>query len=242
MAGQTMQEIVSSVKRVSDIIGEIAAASNEQSAGIAQINDAIMKMDDVTQQNTALVEQAAAAAESLMEQAEEMTAVVSVFVLDDDGRKSNSRSVGRASPKLNVISEKVVPALGEQKSFSFVDAENAHVKWKMRLVQYVGGQSHESFDVAAVSCDDKCDLGKWIHGPATKHSSLTEYKNLRASHAEFHKTVGAIIGCVHNNKTDDARKLLGGDFAATSRKTISAIHAMRDKTERSGSSSFARLS
>jgi len=101
----------------------------------------------------------------------------------------------------------------------------------MRLVQFVGGQSHESFDVDAVTCDDKCDLGKWIHGPATKHSLMAEYKNLRASHAEFHKTVGAIIGCVHHHKTDDARRLLGGDFVATSRKTISAIHAMRDKVE-----------
>jgi methyl-accepting chemotaxis protein len=88
MAGQTMQEIVSSVKRVTDIIGEIAAASGEQSTGIAQINEAIMKMDDVTQQNTALVEEAAAAAESLMEQSEEMTAVVSVFQLDNNSQKT----------------------------------------------------------------------------------------------------------------------------------------------------------
>ncbi|MDP3608273.1 MAG: methyl-accepting chemotaxis protein [Methylophilus sp.] len=82
MAGQTMQEIVASVRRVSDIIAEIAAASGEQSVGIAQINDAIMKMDDVTQQNTALVEEAAAAAESLMEQADELTQTVSVFSLE----------------------------------------------------------------------------------------------------------------------------------------------------------------
>ena len=88
MAGETMQEIVSSVKRVTDIIGEIAAASTEQSTDIAQINDAIMKMDDVTQQNTALVEEAAAAAESLMEQAEEMTRVVSVFQLDGNAQRS----------------------------------------------------------------------------------------------------------------------------------------------------------
>jgi methyl-accepting chemotaxis protein len=94
MAGETMQEIVSSVKRVTDIIGEIAAASTEQSTGIAQINEAIMKMDDVTQQNTALVEEAAAAAESLMEQSEEMTAVVSVFQLDN----STQKTVHRASP------------------------------------------------------------------------------------------------------------------------------------------------
>jgi methyl-accepting chemotaxis protein len=83
-AGATMQEIVSSVKRVSDIIGEIAAASSEQSIGIVQINDAIMKMDDVTQQNTALVEEAAAAAESLMEQADELMNTMSVFNLEDD--------------------------------------------------------------------------------------------------------------------------------------------------------------
>jgi methyl-accepting chemotaxis protein len=81
-AGQTMQEIVSSVQRVSDIIGEIAAASQEQSNGISQVNEAIMKMDDVTQQNTALVEEAAAAAESLMEQADELMNTVSAFDLE----------------------------------------------------------------------------------------------------------------------------------------------------------------
>jgi methyl-accepting chemotaxis protein len=83
-AGNTMQEIVTSVKRVSDIISEIAAASQEQSIGIEQVNDAIMKMDDVTQQNTALVEEAAAA-ESLMEQADELMNAVSVFQLDETG-------------------------------------------------------------------------------------------------------------------------------------------------------------
>jgi methyl-accepting chemotaxis protein len=81
-AGTTMEEIVNSVQRVSDIIAEIAAASTEQSTGIAQVNDAIIKMDDVTQQNTALVEEAAAAAESLMEQADELMETMSVFNLD----------------------------------------------------------------------------------------------------------------------------------------------------------------
>lgn len=89
-AGRTMQEIVTSVKRVSDIIGEIAAASQDQSLGIAQVNDAVMKMDDMTQQNTALVEQAAAAAESMMEQANELMSAVSVFSLDDHEPAYNS--------------------------------------------------------------------------------------------------------------------------------------------------------
>jgi methyl-accepting chemotaxis protein len=166
-----------------------------------------------------------------MEQAEEMTSVVSVFVLDSDIRKLNNRGMSRASPKLNVIPEKVIHSLAEKKAFSFQDAENAHAKWKMRLVQHIGGNSHDSFDVEAVSCDDKCDLGKWIHGPATKYSTLSEYKNLKTSHADFHKTVGAIIRCVEDHKTDEARKLLGGNFAAASKKTIGAIQAMRDKVE-----------
>ncbi|SDK85567.1 methyl-accepting chemotaxis protein [Methylophilus rhizosphaerae] len=81
-AGKTMHEIVDSVKRVSVIIGEIASASNEQSTGIALVNDAVIRMDDVTQQNTALVEQAAAAAESLTDHANELATAVSVFIVD----------------------------------------------------------------------------------------------------------------------------------------------------------------
>lgn len=80
-AGKTMAEIVSSVQRVTDIMGEITAASIEQSAGIDQVNAAVTSMDEVTQQNAALVEEAAAAAESLVDQAASLTEVVSVFKL-----------------------------------------------------------------------------------------------------------------------------------------------------------------
>ena len=78
-AGTTMQEIVTSVKRVTDIMSEITAASQEQGAGIEQVNQAIAQMDEVTQQNAALVEQAAAAAESLQEQAQYLELAVAVF-------------------------------------------------------------------------------------------------------------------------------------------------------------------
>jgi methyl-accepting chemotaxis protein len=81
-AGATMKEIVESIKHVTDIMGEIAAASAEQTAGIEQVNDAIAEMDDVTQQNAALVEEAAAAAQSLQDQAGHLEQVVSIFKLD----------------------------------------------------------------------------------------------------------------------------------------------------------------
>ncbi|MGJ7485395.1 methyl-accepting chemotaxis protein [Variovorax sp. LT2P21] len=81
-AGQTMEEIVASVKRVTDIMGEIMSASHEQTQGIEQINQAISQMDQVTQQNAALVEEAAAAAGSLQEQAATLVGAVSVFKLE----------------------------------------------------------------------------------------------------------------------------------------------------------------
>jgi methyl-accepting chemotaxis protein len=81
-AGMTMNEIVDSVKRVTDIMAEIMAASQEQSAGIEQVNQAIGQMDQVTQQNAALVEEATAAAQSLQDQAGKLTEVVSLFKLD----------------------------------------------------------------------------------------------------------------------------------------------------------------
>jgi methyl-accepting chemotaxis protein len=80
-AGVTMDEVVASVKRVTDIMSEIANASQEQSAGIEQVNLSIIEMDGMTQQNAALVEQAAAAAQSLQDQAGELQRVVSVFRL-----------------------------------------------------------------------------------------------------------------------------------------------------------------
>jgi methyl-accepting chemotaxis protein len=77
-----MEEIVGSVKRVTDIMAEISLASQEQSAGIEQVNRAIGQMDEATQQNATLVGQAGTAAASLQEEAENLTRVVSIFKLD----------------------------------------------------------------------------------------------------------------------------------------------------------------
>lgn len=90
-AGTTMDEVVESVKRVTDIMSEITAASREQSIGIEQINQAVSQMDEATQQNAALVEEAAAAAESLRDQASGLVKVVSVFKLN--GMQQNPQSV-----------------------------------------------------------------------------------------------------------------------------------------------------
>ena len=95
-AGVTMEEIVVAIKRVTDIMSEIAAASAEQSTGIEEVNGAVSQMDEMTQQNAALVEQAAAAAESLQDQASVMSQAVAVFKFDNSG--ASTAHVPRLSP------------------------------------------------------------------------------------------------------------------------------------------------
>jgi methyl-accepting chemotaxis protein len=110
-AGVTMTEVVSSIRRVTDIMGEISAASTEQSQGVEQIGEAIMQMDQVTQQNAALVEEMAAAASSLKSQAQELVQTVAHFKLD------NQSSAGAPLPALAVRSAlpKSPPYKGEER-------------------------------------------------------------------------------------------------------------------------------
>ncbi|GLR64342.1 methyl-accepting chemotaxis protein [Marinospirillum insulare] len=98
--GETIGQIVTSVKRVTDLMGEISAASDEQSQGIEQVNQAVIQMDDVTQQNAALVEEAAAAAESLEEQSEALSDAVALFkVSGQQGeQKAAAKQAARKAP------------------------------------------------------------------------------------------------------------------------------------------------
>ena len=103
-AGRTMEEVVSSIKRVAKIMGDISDASREQSSGIEQVSLAVSQMDEVTQQNAALVEQAAAAAESLEEQAHNLAQAVSVFKVANMGgmpRLEAPRSQRASAPQVS---------------------------------------------------------------------------------------------------------------------------------------------
>ena len=96
-AGGTMQEIVQSVQRVTDMIGEVTAASTEQSTGIGQVNQAVVNLDQMTQQNAALVEESTAAAQSLREQARQLAEAVSVFKVQGGGVQA-AAPVARSTP------------------------------------------------------------------------------------------------------------------------------------------------
>jgi len=110
-AGQTMGLIVTSIKQVADIMGEITAATLEQSHGIEEVNAAIGQMDEMTQQNAALVEEAAAAAESMQEQANNLAQAVSIFKLaGDEFAKRAAPTPRKAKPAAPARSTAVVPA------------------------------------------------------------------------------------------------------------------------------------
>ncbi|WP_423188225.1 methyl-accepting chemotaxis protein [Alishewanella sp. d11] len=124
-SGNTMKEVVTSIKRVNDIMAEIAAASAEQSAGLDEVGKAVTQMDEMTQQNAALVEQAAAAAESLLSQAEQLARNVGRFTLDDEpvvksnAIKSVTSSKKVAKSGLNKVSARpaaklIIPAKSDE--------------------------------------------------------------------------------------------------------------------------------
>ena len=126
-AGQTMEEIVVSVKRVTDIMAEISAASQEQSRGIDQVNTAVSQMDKMTQQNAALVEEAAAAAKSMEEQTEELSRIVSAFQI---GAAAPAPAVQRHAPAARATAK---PAGGTRKpaaSRPAAAAREDHDDWK----------------------------------------------------------------------------------------------------------------
>ncbi|MHA4867760.1 methyl-accepting chemotaxis protein [Duganella sp. PWIR1] len=130
-AGDTMSEIVTSITRVTDIMSEITSASVEQSAGIEQVNTAIVQMDQVTQQNAALVEEAAAAAESMQEQAARLSEVVSVFKL----LASAQAPVRAAAPRRAAP----LPAVAR------APAATPRVALKKPVKETVGGDEWEAF-------------------------------------------------------------------------------------------------
>lgn len=109
-AGTTMTEVVGAIRRVTDIMGEISAASAEQSSGVSQIGDAITQMDHVTQQNAALVEQSAAAASSLQTQAEQLVQAVAAFRLHTQERSAAPMTSHSADAPVRSPAKKASPS------------------------------------------------------------------------------------------------------------------------------------
>ena len=129
-AGEAMDDIVTSVQLVADIISGTAAASQEQRSGIEQVNQAITQMDEVTQQNAALVEQAAAAAESLQDQAGKLAEAVSVFKLDEASYSTRPASPARLAATAALPKRRPAPAKAMASPKKRVAAGGGNDEWE----------------------------------------------------------------------------------------------------------------
>ncbi|WP_200333771.1 methyl-accepting chemotaxis protein [Thiocystis violacea] len=205
--GTTMDVIVGSFEKVVTLVSEIADASREQGSGVGQVTQAIAQMDETTQRNAALVEEAAAAAESLEEQARALSTTVSVFKIDH--RHQGARAQGRCGNEETDFDE-----------FVYV-----HKQWSKKLRRVVEGRG-EPQDPDSVACDDRCSLGAWIYGAGKQLQSVPAYETLREKHAQFHQCAGSVLRHVIVGERKQANEILSTRFGPLSEETIGQIHRL----------------
>ena len=225
-AGDTMDDVVTSFQKVANLVTDISNASREQSSGIEQVTQAVSQMDEVTQQNAALVEEAAAAAESLEEQARGLVQAVGLFKLSGEEPARGGRQVAAA---LRSISRaKLTGGSGTLQGLDFDGALKAHLAWKEKLRLHLTGNG-EPLDAKVIECDDKCALGQWIHGAGRQLAGDGTFVKLRSSHASFHQCAAKVLR--HHQSGDDrmAYRLLGGDFSHLTSEVVSNLRALRER-------------
>jgi hypothetical protein len=110
---------------------------------------------------------------------------------------------------------------------NFDDAIAAHIKWKVRLTQFIDGTSAETLSSATICKDNLCDLGKWIYGEGVKFKPLTNYQDLVKKHANFHVCAAEVVKKVEGGDKAGAKSALGGPFAGASKETVAAIMELK---------------
>jgi hypothetical protein len=111
----------------------------------------------------------------------------------------------------------------KEDAMNFDDAVAAHIKWKVRLSQFIDGTSTEKLESATICKDNLCDLGKWIYGDGAKYKAAAHYTDLVTKHANFHKCAGEVLKKVEAGDKPGAKAILSGQFAAASKDTVNAI-------------------
>jgi len=219
-AGNTMTEVVSSIRRVTDIVGEISNASAEQSLGVSQVGEAVSQMEQVTQQNEAFVEQMAAAASSLKSQAQDLVQVVEVFKLDGNElqpglvarrlarlpeQASGARYLPRQQPML--AAPKLAFNDADGVGINLDNAVQAHAEWRNKLKR--AATEHQQLDVDTIGRDDCCEMGKWLHGAGhSKFGGKPTFVSLIAGHKSFHEQAAKVARAV-NQGSGQVEHMLG---------------------------------
>ena len=235
-AGTTMTEVVGAIKRVTDLMGEISAASNEQSQGVSQVGEAVTQMDQVTQQNAALVEEMAAAASSLNNQAQDLVDTVAFFKLaagEERVARTQAPRMGSAPAAASArLAAAPAAALGRSSAASegpplginLDNAIQAHANWRAKLRTAVAQK--ETLDADTVSRDDCCELGKWLHGAgSSQYGGKPSFVQLLESHRQFHQEAGKVARLINQGAYSEAEMQLESNtgFSNASQKVGAAV-------------------
>ncbi len=189
--GTSLNEIVTGVKKVGDIVAEIAAASVEQSQGIEQVNQAVSQMDEITQQNAALAEEASASSVAMSDQSTSMAQLLSFFKIGAGGAGTSVHQHTHASASASGSGSN---------SLDFALAKSKHLAWKGRLRGFLDGSEALTMDQAVSHRD--CDLGKWLYSSGlAEHGHLPAMKELEKLHVDMHKNVQSCIS--HKDQHND---------------------------------------
>ncbi|MBL8302776.1 MAG: CZB domain-containing protein, partial [Ideonella sp.] len=193
-AGTTIEQIVTSSQKVDQLLGEVSTGAREQSLGVAQIGQAVQELDRMTQQNAALVEQTAAAATAMKDQAHTLAEEVARF---------------RMPAGMDLPAE---PAAVAPADFDFDAAIEAHRQWKVTLRKAIA--DHERLDTDRLCRDDQCALGRWLHGQGrTRWGDRPSFVALLDTHAAFHQTAGAVARQINAGHYAQAETLIGAGSA-----------------------------
>jgi Methyl-accepting chemotaxis protein (MCP) signalling domain/Chemoreceptor zinc-binding domain len=242
-AGTALAEIVGSIKKVSDIVADIANASSEQATGIEQINKALNQMDEVTQQNSALVEENAATAKTLEHQAQAMDDQVAFFNVgggNDEVRAVANKQAARpvstvkwrppahvaaARQSASASGNHMVTASGDIDLDAAIDK---HMDWKIKLRGAISRQ--EQLDASSISKDNCCELGHWLHGNGkAKFGQNPDFQSLVTLHRAFHSEAGKVaelINAKEYSKAEDALRV-GTGYSTVSDSVRAAIHSLK---------------
>ncbi len=222
MAKERMAHAVSVVGEVSSLLSQIDIAANEQRMGVSQVNTAVAELDSITQQNAAMVEQLAAAAQTLRQQVDVVDRSTSVFRL-----KKGAKTIAEVDAVS--LRRDVKSGVLHEKPFELGDAIEAHVQWKARLRNAAAHGSE--LDPVTISRDDCCALGKWLYGAGqARWGGLAQFTTLVNQHAGFHKEAGKVAEMVMAGEREEAMRALanGSSYSKATQATLMAITALQN--------------
>ncbi len=219
-AAERMAEALGSVEQVANLLNELSGSASEQQRGVALINEAVNHLEQITQQNTSLVEELTASTENLQEQVGHAGTILSLVRL-----RTNDQTLAEVDA---VALRRAAKQKPDADAMDFKSAIAAHSKWKATLRN--AAMSGEQLDAAQIRRDDCCMLGKWLHGSGGQRwGHMPQFVALQKHHQHFHQEAGAIAEVINAKQQERALRMLahGSPFMAATEQVIDTLNRCR---------------